>query len=315
MTTMEKLFAALLMVALLMPAPVVFAQEASDTPLETPDTTTLVPQAVPATQEGSVPTDPAPLVVEVAQTVVSVETTTEPVDIQATSTKLQDTANTQPAVTSELLEGTVNPEVTTTEDTQSIPVPDAATTTQETPVTPEPINEVPLEDATTTLDIVAEDLTPQLEEAPAEITTKAVALPQEDLTPDPEFAFALTGTAIPSKKIVKDKNGRKIAEQAVTGVAQTSIDNQRGVISVSGQCSDVYFVILLYRKQNDYADDPSSYLVNRAYPCVNGRYAYEISELPHNLANGTYYLLVGQEGNTGTWTPITGLTEITINQN
>lgn len=317
MTTMEKLFAALLTVSLLTPAPVVFAQEVPDTPVEPVQENVSAPVDATAPQEDAqVASDTPILDVAVVQEPILVEVTSEPVTIQATSTELQETANTQPAVTSEVLEGTVNPEVTTTDDTQSTPVPEAATTTPETPVDPEPIDEVPLEDVAVALDIVAEDLTPEPDVSPTpDSEVAAIALPQEDLTPDPQFAFALTGKSIPSKKVLKDRDGRKVGEQSVSHVAETQVDNAKGVITVSGKCSDVYFVILLYRNQNDYVDDPSSYLVNRAYPCVNGTYSYSIEELPHNLEHGQYYLLVGQEGNTGTWTPITGLTEITINRN
>ena len=73
--------------------------------------------------------------------------------------------------------------------------------------------------------------------------------------------------------------------------------------------------MLLFKNATDYAESPSSYIVNRAYPCVSGTFTYSISQLPHTLSDGTYYLMVAQEGTTGTWKPLTSLSAITINKN
>jgi hypothetical protein len=142
-----------------------------------------------------------------------------------------------------------------------------------------------------------------------------IVLDTEELTPSPDFAFALTGRQIPTKRKVENAEGKVIREEAVSAPLSSTVDNANGVMHVSGSCSDAYFVVLLFKNQNDYADDPSSYIVNRAYPCVAGAYSYSISELPFGLKDGTYYLLIGQQGERGAWTPITGLTEISINNN
>lgn len=318
MKILTKKLLALALSASLFAAPLAYAQEVPpDAPAadvvagaDTPIPAIEVPAAdVPAEVSPALP-DPAP------------EVPASP-DLQGTA-GVQDTANTQPAVSSDTLEDTANPETATTTDATVIPIEDSASTTppQElSDVQDEAVPPVLVEEATSTLDVVAEDIdpTPKPDDTlPKElplVAEEVASVPVQDLTPDPEFIFSLTGKQIPSKRTLTSKDGKKIGEQTITSPLASSVDNTAGVVSVSGQCSDVYFVVLLYRNQNDYADDPSSYIVNRAFPCVNGSYSYAIAELPNNLANGQYYLLVGQQGERGTWTPITSLTEITINKN
>ncbi len=100
----------------------------------------------------------------------------------------------------------------------------------------------------------------------------------------------------------------------VAAPAETEIDATTGVMSVSGACASPYFVVLLFKNQMDYEVDPRSFILNRAYPCEGGAYDYSIDRLPPTLENGTYYLMVGEQGERGPWTPATGLTEITINR-
>ncbi len=314
-TTMGNLFKkilALTVTASLFAAPLAYAQsipaDASTTPTVADSASTTITTPAPA-----ISTTP------VGQTDTTIIL---PIDLQGASTSVQNTANTQDTLTGNTLENTTNPESATTTDATSTPVVNDPTAT-----TTDPINlgqntsdasstPVVADDASTTLDVVAEDVTKDLpvpDEQPAPVPLVLVA--KRELTPDTIFTFALTGRQIAAKQIVTSKDGTKTGEQTVTAKLAPQIDNASGVLSVSGQCSDVYFVVLLYRGANDYADDPSSYIVNRAYPCVGGSYSYSIADLPNNLANGEYYLLVGQEGERGTWTPITSLTEITINKN
>lgn len=131
----------------------------------------------------------------------------------------------------------------------------------------------------------------------------------------PDYSFALTGATIPAKRSVENEDGNVVGEETVAAPLTSSVDNTTGVVTVSGQCSDHYYVVLLFKNATDYANDRRSYIVNRAYPCVGNTFSYAISELPKTLQNGNYYLLVGEEGKSGTWKPITELTEITINKN
>jgi len=74
-------------------------------------------------------------------------------------------------------------------------------------------------------------------------------------------------------------------------------------LELSDECGAVYYVILLFRQREDYVSAPRSYLVNRAYPCADGHFSYRLTDdgsLPTGL-DGTYYLLVGEEEETGPW--------------
>ncbi len=241
---------------------------------------------------------------------------------------VQDTAMTQEAATSEVIEATTNPQDIPFEDATStilvIDVSPAEEATSTDPLivsqatsTPEAVP-LPIEDAP--LDVVAE--------VPAEIVPEPVSEPQPpqpsdpvippvtitaaDLEPEPEFAFQLTGKRIAAKRIA-ERGASRVVEQISAPLA-TEVDNAKGEMRIAGACADAYYVVLIFRNQDDYANDPRSYIVNRAYPCENGGFSYAIADLPESLGSGTYYLLVGAQGQTGAWKPITELTEVTINK-
>lgn len=314
---MKKIFALTLSLSLFV-APLAYAQEVSaDLPAVEVAPDVVVTQPVTSIALASPATEtPA------SESIPTTDPSTP--DLQGTE-GVQDTANTQPTIPSDTLEDTSNPETEITVETIVIPVEEAASSTppeQELSGRDEAAADpLPVEEATSTLDIVAEDIGPEVkDEQPAQdpiplVAEEVASVALADLTPDPEFTFSLTGRQIPSKRTFISREGKKVGEQTVTAPLVPQVDNATGVVSVSGQCSDVYFVVLLYRNQNDYLDDPSTYIVNRAFPCTNGSYSYAIADLPNNLANGQYYLLVGQQGERGAWTPITSLTEITINKN
>lgn len=264
------------------------------------------------------------------------------VDIQGSTTTLQDTAGSQPAVEGSVLESTTNPEAATSSDITTVSVADAtstgdstlpladATTTSDTSHATSTLS-TPIDEGAAALDVVAENVDanpppdatvpdpavpdPDPAAPQAHAARRAPAVISADIAPGPEYTFALTGKQIPARQKIKDKNGDTVGEQVVVSPLMPQVDNASGTVSVSGQCSDKYFVVLLFKNANDYADDPRSYIFNSAYPCENGSFSYQISELPGNLPNGAYYMLIGQEGDRSTWTPITSLTEITINKN
>lgn len=85
-------------------------------------------------------------------------------------------------------------------------------------------------------------------------------------------------------------------------------------IRVAGTCSEAYYVILLFANASDYMTDPARAFFNQARPCVNGSFARTIvdSELPSQLAAGTYYLVVANQGDTGPWQPFPQIYPVTI---
>jgi hypothetical protein len=251
-----------------------------------------------------------------------------------TGVGIQATFNAQDAVEVGMLEKTENPETSTSTESDVVAVVPAATaTSSETAVlgaatsTGEEgaIAEEPLEGefiaGAESLEVVDGDITEGevVEPQPVEVITviepepipqAIVAEVEEDL--GPEFTFALTGKQIPTKNTLATAEGFKSGEGEIDASLVPIIDNETGAMNIAGQCGDVWFVVLLFRNERDYAKDPRSYILNQAFPCVNGQFTYSISELPATLPSGTYYLLVGQQGDRGAWTPITALTEISI---
>ena len=247
----------------------------------------------------------------------------QPLVLQGSDSIMQDATTTQPAVTSQVLESTANPETATTTQSVSIPLVNIptttdATTTESQPVVPSQNDDpaIPVDQSTTALQVVALAFNPKpATEIPVAVETpQAVPLKDVELS-QPNYSFALTGKQIPTQRKVEDKNGAVVGEETVAAALTSQVDNTKGEVALSGQCTNAYFVVLLFKNATDYSDDPRSYIVNRAYPGVGGAFSYSIADLPSSLPNGNYYLLVGEEGSKGSWKPITSQTEITINKN
>lgn len=113
---------------------------------------------------------------------------------------------------------------------------------------------------------------------------------------------------------VEDKFIPETIDAPIDNTVSQNIDSESGIMTLSGTCSDTYFVVLLYKNQSDYTEDRGSYILNKAFKCENGSFSYSVSDLPSNLETGTYYMLIGDQGSRGTWTPATQLTEININR-
>jgi hypothetical protein len=329
---MKKLFA-LWLIALFSSSQLAFAQEATATSADIPANVAAPANAANADSAFAPIVAPPMATSSDAGTNAPTEDTspsqtvppTDTVRSAATSTPLQDTTNTQDTVEGSTLQGASNPEdlatttvaidaTATSTDATSTPIELQATSTPETIAV----------ESSTTLDVVAADVQPsdaaepQQQDLPADMPpaplAQEAAIPVADLAPKPEYTFAMTGKRIAAKRIIRDAAGKTQAED----IAQTitpAIDNATGIMQVSGSCSNTYYVILLFKNQDDYARDPKSYILDKAYPCASGNFSYQIADLPDSLEDGTYYLLVGEEGDKGPWAPITQLTEITINKN
>lgn len=142
-------------------------------------------------------------------------------------------------------------------------------------------------------------------------------LSREALKPKPEYTLGVVGTVIAAK--AKPRWQAEVAGEPkaasptiVTAEPTLTPDSENGTLSVSGACRLESFSIILYRHPDDYDRDPASYIVNKAFPCENGSYSYTLADLPKNLAPGTYYLLVAEQGDSGPWHPISGVVPVTI---
>jgi hypothetical protein len=266
---------------------------------------------VPTTQESS----PAIVVESVSESVVADTSTSSEAVVTAPdpvfAETVQDTAPTQETAQADVLEETANPEASTSTENQIIAVAESTTTEAAIDTIPvsadsEPVvlpEEIPV--AVETLTIVES----KLESVVETVAEDFVPLRDSNDSLDPEYVMSLSGTTIPTVK------EGALSTAPVTAAAHVEIDSVDGSLRVSGACSNVYFVVLLFKNQSDYDTDPASYIVNRAYPCVNGNYSYDINNLPTTIQNGTYYLLIGEQGERGSWSPVTALTAIDISRN
>lgn len=304
-------------------APVASAQTEGDAPSPAPVAPVVEPvAATPESSPAVAPEEPAP---EDTPAIAEVPADSAPAEEPGSSqsatdpTVVQDTATSQESAPSETLENPVDPTIATSTEseviviseevatsTEEIATSTATTTPVEVPVVvpeeqpaPEQI-EIPI-DIQQDLQIVAAELSASQDVVEPEVAQRTRLEPDVE----PSYVFALSGKKIPTKLAPG-----KASADAVT----TTIDPTSNTVNVSGSCSDVYFVVLLYRNAGDYETDPASYIVNRAYPCENGAYSYSINDVPATIQNGTYYLLIGEQGNKGSWRPASALTEIVINR-
>lgn len=262
----------------------------------------------------------------------TVSTSTPPAEPVATSTlvtaigivaPVQDTSSSQVTIPSNALESTINPNLdlgstTPPVDTATSTPPSSATTT---------IKIIPKIDAGLSgevKDIVdhAFDPNPLLDEPTVESQQADVVSTVDavNLTPKSEFSFRIGAGKIAAKAHIKSTSKNKSSNQTPSTVMvntdlNTTLDSDAGVLTLSGSCASKYYVVLLYKNADDYDLNPRSYLINKAFPCVNSSYSYSISSLPESLKNGTYYILVAEQSDEGAWTPITSLTPIDINKN
>lgn len=136
----------------------------------------------------------------------------------------------------------------------------------------------------------------------------------------PRYSFqASGGTSIDAEDLswvpAEDlKNYDASATAADNGTLPTVTVVGGSAIRVAGTCSEAYYTILLFANQSDYSTNPASALLNVAEPCVGGSFAQTIedSDLPPQLASGTYYLVVANQPAKGPWQPFPQIYPITI---
>ena len=90
-----------------------------------------------------------------------------------------------------------------------------------------------------------------------------------------------------------------------TGLAPTVSLPATNTIQISGTCSAAYYTIIIFPDATDYEYNPSLAVYNEANKCVGGTFTQTISDLdlPPQLATGTYYLIVANQGTKGPWVP------------
>lgn len=133
-----------------------------------------------------------------------------------------------------------------------------------------------------------------------EAPVTAVAAP---VVPEPAETFVITDTnktsaptktagAIDTKTLTAPTNFKSFAYDAKVGKT----------ISVSGTCHDTYYALLIFDAKDDYRTNPGSARSNRAFACGASRlFTIKMDLRDINLASGSYYLFVADQGSKGSW--------------
>ena len=136
------------------------------------------------------------------------------------------------------------------------------------------------------------------------LTGQDAALKDQE-PPAPRFV------SVVHRKLLFEQQGSHIPSSS-RGSVKVDLNHDGTSLKISGSCAQKYFVIMVFRNASDYKEKPSSALVNGAGECHNGSFSYDLSALSPDTADGTYYVLTGEEGETGPWTPTSQIIPITV---
>lgn len=91
--------------------------------------------------------------------------------------------------------------------------------------------------------------------------------------------------------------------KASTNFKSFTYDAKLGkVISLSGNCSDKYYAVLVFDSAVDYRKNPGAAQSNRAFECpVTKLFNVEMNLRDINLQSGSYYVFIADQGSTGSW--------------
>ncbi len=139
--------------------------------------------------------------------------------------------------------------------------------------------------------------------------------PDADATDAPAVAPAPRvhpKSAIIEKKLLFSAKGSATRIHADTAKGDVRVQGGNSSMTVSGNCTDAYFVIIVYKNQSDFMDKRNSFIVNQAHECPGKTFRFDLADLAQDIPTGTYYMLTASEGTTGSWTPISDIFPISI---
>lgn len=195
--------------------------------------------------------------------------------LPVTDTDNIDTDNSIPLQTSNdvpLLQDTINTQEGSDSDALVTPVTTDTTISIVVPPVVEPQDIAPTDEVSND---TQEEIAPEINSESSD-----TSLSIESFTPVPVRQFSLTSHTIKTKKITKNVDKDTVNEsQNLNTAINPTIDNTKGTISLSGSCSSTYFVVLLFKNANDYIDNPTSAILNKAFDCVNNSFSYTVDEL------------------------------------
>ncbi len=118
----------------------------------------------------------------------------------------------------------------------------------------------------------------------------------------------LTGRAIQSVISLpwQDVNEAKKRLKELSGSASVTYDAEREDIVLDGTCNEEYYVVLIFRKADDYQKNPNTAVYNSASQC-SGSFSVALGPIIESIGNlkaGTYHILVASQSEGGGWIPI-----------
>jgi len=144
-----------------------------------------------------------------------------------------------------------------------------------------------------------------LEDTALGLLTPSQPMMQPNLPPPPvkkkALFFELAGDAIAA-----DGAGKAPPEVDI------SVDGL--TLRVDGACVDSYYVILTYRSIEDFVERPRSFVSNYADECRGADFHSAMKHLPVGTEPGVYYLVVGAQGNEGSWRAVSSLLPIRMSE-
>lgn len=144
-----------------------------------------------------------------------------------------------------------------------------------------------------------------LEDTALGLLTPSQPMMQPNLPPPPvkkkALLFELAGDAI-------------AAEGAGKAPPKVDISADGLTLRVDGSCVGSYYVILTYRSIEDFVEKPRSFVSNYADECRGADFHSAMKHLPVGTEPGVYYLVVGTQGNEGSWRAVSSLVPIRISE-
>ena len=116
-------------------------------------------------------------------------------------------------------------------------------------------------------------------------------------------------TILTHKKLLLTLDGNPAAGPANLK-ADTASDGSS--LTISGSCTKKYYVVLLYKNKTDYSTKPSSFVANEGHECDGGHFSYDLASLSPDIRDGSYYALIGEQGESGTWSATSEPFPVTI---
>lgn len=133
----------------------------------------------------------------------------------------------------------------------------------------------------------------------------------------PEFHFDIGGDIPVTAKImpwVRSNEQQENKKEAAPKISTLTPNPTSNAFTLSGACAKPYFVVLVFANKDDYTTDPSRAVINRAGACTGGSFSFVLksSDFSSNLADGTYYVIVGEQGMRESWQPTGAMFPIVI---